>query len=296
MILNGVLLALIAAMSLSLSGVAKKGLSNRGHSQLAVIWGPVATCLPLLALYFFSIGIPETQWGPTLLILLLVLPLMILSEFLWVWGITAGDYSLAVPFASFGPVFGLVAGFSLFGEIPTVEACAGLVLVVIGAYGMNFKDAQAKGHGLWAPFVAIVKTPGPRWILLNALVFTGVGSLQKLGGSYTTPLFFAFLTLVAEFLVLGLMLAGRRENPLAYPARDRGLMLANGLTWTVGFICIYLAFSKTLIVYAIGIEQSSILFAILWGYLFFKEKGIAGRLGAAFLMFVGVSLITVFAG
>lgn len=281
-------------MSFSLSGSAKKELSNRGYHQFAVIWGPVVTCLPLLTIFFLVKGFPSVDWSSTLPILIAIMPLMIATEFLWVWGITAGDYSLAVPFASFGPVFGLILGFAVFGEVPATVAMVGLVLVIVGAYLMNAQAALQKGLSIFAPFTEILRSPGPRWILLNALVFSAVGTMQKAGAQHSTPLFFSYLTLAAEFLILTAMIAKKGFGIIRVARKDLWLVAANGLTWTIGFICIYLSFSYTLVAYALGVEQSAILFSVLWGYLFFKEKGFLTRIRAAALMFVGVVLIVLY--
>ena len=50
----------------------------------------------------------------------------------------------------------------------------------------------------------------------------------------------------------------------------------------------------TLVAYVSSIKRISVLISVIFGYLFFKEKGIVGRFIGAAIMVLGVILISLF--
>jgi uncharacterized membrane protein len=67
-----------------------------------------------------------------------------------------------------------------------------------------------------------------------------------------------------------------------------------GLMFAIAVSCQMQAVSMTLVVQAIAIKRTSVLMGVLWGALFFKEKGITERFLGASIMILGVVVMSLF--
>ena len=74
--------------------------------------------------------------------------------------------------------------------------------------------------------------------------------------------------------------------------RNRRTILANGLLGVFGHALILAAFTMEKVSYVVGLRQLSIVFAVLMGGKFLKEKHRAIRLTAALIIFCGAFLIS----
>ena len=54
----------------------------------------------------------------------------------------------------------------------------------------------------------------------------------------------------------------------------------------------YYAIEIAKVAYMIAVKRTSLIFATLWGWLFFKEEQITGRLAGATIIVIGVLLIS----
>ena len=70
------------------------------------------------------------------------------------------------------------------------------------------------------------------------------------------------------------------------------IILPIGIFSALLTICQMTAINLTLVAYVISIKRTSVIFSIVFAYFIFKEKGIKECLTGAFLMIIGVFLIT----
>ncbi len=73
------------------------------------------------------------------------------------------------------------------------------------------------------------------------------------------------------------------------------LLLPLGISSALAALAQFVAFSRIMVPYAIGIKRTSVLWGVAWGRAIFKEEKIGMRLGAALLMCLG-AIIILFAG
>jgi uncharacterized membrane protein len=192
---------------------------------------------------------------------------------------------------AFTPVFLLVVGPLITGDIPSAYGIIGAFLVAGGSYVLNLGKA---GRSAFAPIRALFEEPGSRIMLALALLWSVTGSVDRFVVQQLNSTFWggAQLCAISILLIPIVLQQGALRGSLS--KRSAVLLLALG-GWNVLSILGYLAALKAAPVhYVICLKRSSILFSVLLGRTFFGESLVADRLSGALLMLLGVVVISLF--
>ena len=103
--------------------------------------------------------------------------------------IKVSPLSLTIPFLSFTPVFMILTGFLVLGEVPNKWGVFGIGFVVAGSYALHSAEVT---HGYLAPFRAIFKEPGSWLMLIVSLLYSVLAVLGKKAIQHSSPVFFGF--------------------------------------------------------------------------------------------------------
>lgn len=281
--------ALLTALCESLKDVfSKKGLAD--IDEYVIAWSLRFFALPFLLPILFFIKIPPLGNG-FLIALVIGAGLNAVCTILYMKAIKQSALSLTVPLVALTPMFLLLTSPFMVGEFPDVSGILGIVLIVIGSYVLNF---TAGARGYWAPFQAILQEPGPRLMLITALLWSISSNCDKIGIQNSSPLFWSLAATTGMALVLFPVMLYKSPRPLQQiPAVFKKLL-------PIGFFCALtvifqmLAVSLTLVAHVIAIKRTSTMLSVFWGFLIFKETGFKERLLGASIMVVGVLLISLF--
>ena len=220
-------------------------------------------------------------WGGTLNAVAVVL---------YIQALKSSDLSLTVPVVTLTPLFMLLTSPLMVQESPTSSDAVGVLLIVAGAYVLNL---SASRQGFWAPFRAILSQPGPRLMLIVALIWSFTSNFDKIGVVNSTPGFWvvSLFSFVAIALIPVILLKSKR--PLSQIRAGYPLLLLVG-----GFSALTIVFQMqavrlTQVTQVIAVKRMSALFGVVWGHLLFKEKGLRERALGTVLMMIGVLCITV---
>jgi len=162
------ILALTAALLTSFNPILyKRMLADAG--PVAVVWGVIALALPLLAITTFALtpALPNVD-APFLWASLRSAALNTLAHLASARSLKLADASLVTPLLTFSPVFTVLISAIFLGEIPDTRGLLGVMLVLIGAYGLN----RGSGSDWLSPFKSISAKPGGGWSSL--LVYSGL--------------------------------------------------------------------------------------------------------------------------
>jgi len=280
-----VLSVLTALFESGKDALGKKGLERADEYIVACSWRVLALpfLLPLLAVS----GRPAlgSSFWPALLV---SGGLNVVTAVAYMRAIRLSDLSVTVPLVAFTPLFLLLTSPLLLGEVPGPLAAIGIVLIVSGSYLLHFGDRR---RGVLAPFRALLRESGPRWMLAVALLWSITANVDKIGVRNSSPLFWAIS--VNAFIACGLLPLGwyrLRRNPGQLEG-NAATLLAVGLCGALTSLSQMNAISLAMVPYVIAIKRTSILFSVLWGHWFFGEAGFRQRLAAAAVMLAGVILI-----
>lgn len=202
--------------------------------------------------------------------------------------IAKGDISLVVPMLSFTPFFLLLTSPILIGEFPDTSGLIGILLIVIGSYLLNAKfDAQ----NIFAPFKALLKHKGTRYMLIVSFVWSLSANFDKRAinvSSVWQHIFFINLFVCTGTTIFLLL---KRKLNFTDIKLERKNLTAVGLLTSCGFFLHMTALSLTLVAYVIALKRTAGMISVLLGYFFLDEKNIRSRLLGAAIMFIGVLLI-----
>jgi drug/metabolite transporter (DMT)-like permease len=282
-------LSLLCALSLAAADACtKKLLAGYAAAELVMVrFGLTALLLVPLLVVNPPPPVPFAFWGWVGT----ALPLEVLAMLLYVQAIRDSPLALTLPYLAFTPVFTTLTGLLLLGERISAQGFGGILLVVIGAYVLNLDQALNSRRAWLAPFAAILRERGARYMLAVALIYSltsvlGKGALQyvpatSFGAFYFVLLGIFTLTVFAWREPKAIGVLTRLEWPQFLVAGLMALMV----------ITHFLALERVQVAYMISVKRSSILFGILFGALLFGEARLAQHLLAASLMVAGVVLI-----
>ncbi len=260
-----------------------------GHfNEYFISWALGAISMPMLLPLLFFIEIPELNRA-FYLSLFAGGGLNAISLLLYMRAIRISELSVTIPMITFTPLFLLVTSPFMVGEYPSAMGVIGVLLIVFGSYMLNINQ---RSEGFWAPFRALVKDPGPRLMLLVAFIWSFTANIDKIGVQNSSPLFWS-ITLTC-FLAVALfppMLIYSRQSPRQIFRQSKYLVplgMLNALTLVTQMIAI----NFILVAYVISIKRGSAILSVVWGYLFFNERGLRARLIGVMIMVAGVFLIT----
>lgn len=265
--------------------LAKSTLKN--IDEYVVAWSnSFFSAILLIPILFF--GIPEIK--PMFFVGLFVSgTLNIIALVFFMKSIKSGDLSNTVPLTTISPLLLLITSPLIVGEFPSFQGILGMISIVIGAYLLNFKKGETD---FFAPFRAIVKEKGPRYMLFVVLIWAVTANFDKIGVVNSSPLFYSFtVQLYIGILMLGLIIPRFKKSPETFNQNLKALF-GVGFLSTLTIICHMLALSMTIVPYVISIKRTNSILSVIFGRIFFREGHLQERLFAAILMFIGVLLIT----
>ena len=211
------------------------------------------------------------------------------TTILYIKAIKVSDLSLTVPLVALTPLFMLLTSPLIVGEYPNFFDCIGILLIVAGSYLLNVKE---KSQGYLAPFKALLKEPGPKFMLIVAFLWSITSNFDKIGVQNSSPIFFFFFLFGTMSVLLLPILLHKTPNPSRKILKQLPMLAAMGFFNAVGVLCQMQALTLTLVVQVIAIKRTSVLMGVLFGHFIFKEQDIQQRLLGAAIMILGVFFIS----
>ena len=283
------LFAFLTALFRSLTDVAGKK-KKKNMDEYIVAWALFLFALPFISLLLFFTEIPEI--GPKFWLALFVGGgLNVFTNLIYMRAIKLSDLSITIPMVTFTPLFMLITSPIILGEFPNVYGITGIILIVSGSYMLNLKE---KKKGYLEPFKALVKEKGPRLMLLVAFIWSITANFDKIGIEHSSVFFWPVA--VNAFIAVGFIpvVLTKSKGKTRQLTKNYKTLLPIGLFHGLMIVFQMIAVSMTLVAYVISIKRTSATLSVLFGSLFFKEKGLRERLAGSLIMILGVVLITLF--
>jgi drug/metabolite transporter (DMT)-like permease len=289
------LLALGAAIGNSFVQVTQKwAVSLTRYSKLTIVLIASATASILLFLIsFFIAGIPEIDARFWLAALItgslngIALPLLLKAY-------EVGEFSAVYCMILLTPVFLFFTSFIFLGERPSLIGAAGVLIALLGLWIItraNHQRVVASNFALGNWLGAAV-----------ALIWSVTVNFDKLAARYS-DIFFApavSMAIISATAILYLLIRhrsvlveNRTSDTTGKDIMNSGIvaMLLLGLAMVFSNVFHNAALLQGLATYTIAVKRVGVLFGVLWGWLFFKEKNIAKKALGAAIAVVGVVAI-----
>jgi drug/metabolite transporter (DMT)-like permease len=279
--------AILTAISKSVSDVfGKKVLKNLDEYVTAFALRFFITIIMIPVLYFIDIPKLNNQFWVALIISGI---LNVIALILYMKALKISDLSLTVPFLTFTPLFLLLTSPLILGEFPSYIGVIGVLLIVGGAYSLKISKIK---DGWMAPLKSIIKEKGSLFMLIVAFIYSISSNFDKIGVVNSSPLFWVFAISLFNTLLFIPILAFKSPKGLRKLETHWKPALGIGIFAALSNVFQMVAIKLTLVAYVISIKRTSAIFGVIFGVLFFKEKGLKERLFGALLMVLGVVLIT----
>lgn len=280
------LLSIITALLTSIQDILVKKAAGR-ISPYVIAWGWAFFSLPFLAVCLP--GEPAAGLGAPFWLALAVATVTVSVGVVFLFkAIAVSDLSLSLPILSFTPLFLLLLSPLLLKEYPSVWGAGGTLMVVMGSYVLFYHPDQ---DHFFAPFVRMLKSPGSKYLLLTAFIFSIGANMDKIGVRHSSPLIWSFFLNAACACVLTcVMLIKVKGFTEQIKSGWRWLFLV-GLAVALIMIVQMHAIRLAQVPYVIAIKRTSVLFSSLWGLFWLKEESGWQRLAGIILMLSGVFVI-----
>lgn len=286
--------ALTSAIIYSLRGVFEKTIVNNVNKYI------LGFAIRFFALPFFLlpfIFLPQTIipihelsqefWIALAVVCLINTPL---ETIFYYEALKEEEVSLVIPILSLSPALTLFLGTFLLHEYPTFYGILGIFLILAGIYSL--KISQAK-EGLLQPFHHLKNSRGVRLMLIVAVSY-GFGSIfDKIGVAQSNAYVYAFANYTFISLVLFVIAYWKARNDLKQIWLYKKQFSMIGVIVAAYTLLYMLSLQDGFASYAIAIRNASIIFTILLGYIFFREKHIKQKLLAALIIFIGLLCIKI---
>ncbi|MEG4914969.1 EamA family transporter [Microcoleus sp. B7-D4] len=211
------------------------------------------------------------------------------TSLLYIKAIKVSDLSLTLPLVALTPLFMLVTSPLIVGEYPKLFDYIGILLIVAGSYLLNIKE---KYKGYLAPFTALLDEPGPKLMLIVALLWSIASNFDKIGVTNSSPIFWVFSLFGTISVLLLPVLLHKTPNSGRKILQQLPMLAAMGSLNAIGVLFQMQALTLTFVVQVIAIKRTSVLMGVLFGHFIFKEKDIQQRLLGAGIMILGVLFIS----
>ncbi|MBN2118291.1 MAG: EamA family transporter, partial [Anaerolineales bacterium] len=197
---------------------------------------------------------------------------------------------VVTPLFVFSPAVTLLVSSVALHEIPARLPLIGVGLVILGAYLLALSSWRA----VLVP-LQIIAYRRSVWLAIAASVLWGITPVfEKTAILHTfpeNPTAAAFGALLALAIILFPIMRRSAHHPAAQiRARWRGFG-ALGVIGGIAPLFGYAAFSLGLVGYVSALFKMSSVFALLWAFLFLRERDVPRRLPGAVVLIIGAILI-----
>ena len=253
--------------------------------------------LILLGISYFLVGFPEL--GPDFWRAVLITgafnTIMIPVGFK---AYEVGEFSSVYSMSLTAPIFILFTAWIFLGESPPIFGISGVILSVVGLWSIarvSSKNTEAKDYkkgnllGLSVALMASVSTNFDKLAVLNTDRFFSFGIIA----GFMTVGYAAYLLIRHRTLIV------RSETLSSTASPSWSIFLLHGvmLLFLIGIVHALNAYFYNsalmmgFVSYTIAIKRIGVLFGVLWGWLFFREKNISKKFLGAIIAILGILLI-----
>jgi len=295
-------LAVILVLSSCVTHAAWNLIAQKSSKTIAFFWLGSLMVLVALTPVFFLMGGAQV--------------LAKVSPRLWLYlsmtGISMGVYygclaaayrhgavSVAYPLVRTTPIFVLLLAGLLLGQVPSMLAILGILLVVVGCFFLPL-ERLGTGPGGFTPRSYLNRTG--LWALGAALGSSGYTLVDDvamelvkevapgLRGAFLYE-YLQYLALAVGLLVPSLVFEGRARVSVTIRTEKLKALLVSAMVFVTYALILWAYTHAEKVAYVAGLRQLSIVLGVVGGILFFKERGGLPRVLAAIVIVTGLVMI-----
>lgn len=227
-------------------------------------------------------------WLPVVIVALVLTPF---EAFFYYKSLEFEEATLVLPILTIGPAFTAFYGALFLKEIPSFEGVVGILLVVFGIYALKLQHAK---DGILEPFHHIGRNKAMQFMFLVMLSSSLAGLFDKVGIVATNGYVYGLTSYILVSIILFVITFVKAKNHLGQivvHGKSFFLLGAVVASYTLlNFVALETGFAG----YVGTVRASYILFTMIMGILFLKEKDGKQKLLAGVFIVIGLILIKLF--
>jgi drug/metabolite transporter (DMT)-like permease len=281
----GYLFALLTSIFFGFLGIYGKILT-RHYNPAIIAWANFTLAFPFVLIIALFNGFPDVQWFDFIWATLLSFLVNLFAYHLFFSALSHSPISHSMPFTAFTPLFLIPIGFFILGEIPTLKGVIGIVLMIVGAYGIHLDSKN-----LLSPFKNLIRDKGTRLMLFVALIWAVSASVEKVAVLNSSAAFYGvIINAMLSLSYLPYVLFRERENFIKISTDYRSFVILILIAGPLVFFQ-FSAYQYLLASYVIAFKRSGVIVSVLLGHLILKEKSVIKNLFFTIFMVSGALLI-----
>jgi uncharacterized membrane protein len=217
----------------------------------------------------------------------------VIHFFYWLFlslGYNFSDLSLVYPIARSSPLLIVLFSFLFFGEKITIFGFIGILLIILGIYFISINSFNIKS------FLKIFSkdNSGLIFSFLTLITVTSYSLVDKIGAKYVNPIvyvyFFELISLIP--FTIYVHLKKKREDLFKILKKDKIGIIFTAIAIILSYSLIIFVMNISKLSYIVSIREVGIVFGVILGILFLKEKYGFVRITSSILIFIGIVLIS----
>jgi len=287
--LGALLLVVLSSFAWGGFDALRKLLADR-MAPMALLCLLTLASVPLFGVWTALEGWPSIRPGYALPALASVV-LNVVANLAYIMALRKAALSVTIPLLSLTPAFTALLAIPLLGERPSLVQGMGILLVVLGAFGLNLPAGERISPA--GAFRSWRRDPGALWMVAVALLWSLTIPLDKMAVARASGPFHGLVLNagVAAAMLIGLAAQGRLRE-LAAVRHVRGAFAA-ALVVSVAALGLQLLAIQVMWVSLVETLKRGIgnVLAVILGRVMFAEPITGRKLAAVALMGAGVALL-----
>lgn len=286
--MNWFVLALISSVTLSL----RESFIKRNGRQVQPLFLSWAMNLIMFAFMTLMTVLTRNYFHITrdyLFVLILAAILDSVATVLYFSAIKGGDLSRTIPMLCFIPVVQVFVTPVLVHENLSLTGVTGVLVVVAGSYLLNME----KWDKIFSPFKVMLKEKSVLMMLAVALIWGVSSSFHKIGVKQTNALFWGFTEIGVICLILMPVTYFKEKEAFRGFDHLKKAVLPSVFS-TLAVLSYYGAIGLGPVAYVSSVRRLGVLFSMMTGMIFFKEKLGPLTFAGGLIMIAGAVVITLF--
>lgn len=277
--MSWVILAILGAFFGSIKNILVKKVSGPLDLYTVALFTNIAlsTMLWVGVLLSGDFTIEASFWK----LMLYMIPIEIVITLMFFKVFQDAALSSSFPFVAFMPFFVAIGSYYILDETLSYILIAGVSLITLGAFllhRVNTKDPQFVLHG--ALFMFLITA------LWGYIIPTG-----KLAVTYSSPQLFPALYFTITTIVFFPIYLLKRKTPIIKIPPTTWTFVGIGVVFGLSQLLMWIAYSIGPTAGVAAVTLLSVLFTVILGGSFFKEKDVLAKSAATVLMLTGAVVI-----
>ncbi|MCX8095821.1 MAG: EamA family transporter [Caldisericia bacterium] len=202
-----------------------------------------------------------------------------------------GDLSLVYPVARSSPLLIALFSFLIFGEKITIFGFFGILLIIIGIFFIS------SGNFDFRNFLKIFnkENKGLIFALLCLIAITFHSLIDRVGAKYVNSIIYVYLFEIISLSLFApyVLIIKKRRDILKILKDEKIKIFYTAISIILSYSIIIYVMNLSKLSYIVSVREIGVIFSVLLGTIFLKEKYGFIRFISSILIFSGIFLISV---